>query len=497
MCGVIGVVGTPDAAKETFLGLITLQHRGQDAAGILSLEFEHSDSKFHQIKDIGLVEKVFGASQIEILKGQYAVGHTRYSTVGKGELSEVQPMLCNYPYGIGIVHNGNVVNYLEVKECLQSEMRVKCLTNSDTETILNWISQNLQGVSFNHIFKAVSSVFENIRGSYSVVGLIADAGMIAFRDPNGIRPLMLGEKIFESGKKAYMVASETSPLSFLGYKLVRNLLPGEVIFIDSNGELHSQVYSSVKPATARRPCMFEWVYFASAESEIEYAPVYGVRLSLGRSLAKLIKSRMEEGEISADLVTPVPDTARPSALAIAEELKIVYRDILIKNRYINRTFILGTQSKREKAVDLKLHPIFSEIKGKNVLLVDDSIVRGTTSRKLVQLVRNAGANKVYFVSTCPPVVNPCYYGIDFPDANELIAAKNKSDSLRELEKKVALDIGADAVIYQTIEGLQNSIHTMSQGRVTNPCMACINGQYPTNISEAKRFTELRRKERST
>ncbi|MBI2606733.1 MAG: amidophosphoribosyltransferase [Deltaproteobacteria bacterium] len=523
MCGIIGVVGTHEAARESFLGLITLQHRGQDAAGILSMDFA-SASEIHVSRNLGLVEKIFSKEAIESLKGAFAVGHTRYSTAGQGDLAEVQPLLINYPYGIGIAHNGNIVNYLELKDRLQREHRARCLTGSDTETILNWIAHNLKGTAFDEIAAAVESVFENVKGSYSIVGLIADAGLIAFRDPHGIRPLVLGRKAVEGGvaagapggvaarapggATAYMVASETSPLSFLGYEFVRDVEPGELLFIDREFKLHSRVLR--KAATAphdmrrkeqgARPCMFEWVYFAGAESVIEGAPVYGTRLELGRSLGRILKEKIARGEIEADLVTPVPDTARPAATAIAEELGIPYRDVLIKNRYITRTFILGSQSKREKAVDLKLHPIMSEIRGKCVVLVDDSIVRGTTSRKIVQLVRKAGARKVVFVSTCPPIRFPCFYGIDFPDRDELIAGDASTGAPSgkpetALEKRVAGEIGADAVIYQTMEGLKQSLARQSGGRVARPCLACLEGEYPTDVSEAARFTEQRKSER--
>lgn len=480
MCGVIGVIGTPESAKEAFLGLITLQHRGQDAAGILTY-----DSSFHLVKNLGLVENVFTREAIERLTGTMAIGHTRYSTVGKGDVQDVQPLTLNYPYGIGIVHNGNLVNYPSVKERLQNEMRRRCFTDSDTETILNWFADKLKGNSFEDIQKAVQSVYENLHGSYSVAGLIGESGLFAFRDPQGLRPLVLGRKQV-NGKTAYMVASETIPLSFLGYEFERDVKPGELIFIDRDHKLHSIVLQGSKP---HRPCMFEWVYFAGAESELEGTPVYGTRLELGRSLARLIRRKMELGEIEADIVAPVPDTSRTAATALAEELKLPYREILIKNRYIKRTFILGSQQKRETAVDLKLNPVVSELKGKNIILVDDSIVRGTTSRKIVDLVRRAGARKIYFVSTCPPIRFPCYYGIDFPNRGELIASNRT-------EADVAKLLGADGVVYQDNAGLVESLKTVSQGRVSKPCMACLDGNYPTDVSDAARFAELRSKERA-
>ncbi|MBI3555141.1 MAG: amidophosphoribosyltransferase [Deltaproteobacteria bacterium] len=481
MCGVIGVIGSPDSAKEAFLGLITLQHRGQDAAGILTY-----DKSFHLVKNVGLVENVFSREAIDSLSGNMAIGHTRYSTVGKGDAQDVQPLVLNYPYGIGVVHNGNLVNYQSVKERLQTEMRRRCFTDSDTETILNWFADKLEGNSFEHIRSAIKSVFENLQGSYSVVGLLAEGGLFAFRDPYGLRPLVLGKKLVD-GKPAYMIASETIPLSFLGYELERDIRPGELVFIDRDMKMHSFVVDGTKP---HRPCMFEWVYFAGAESEPEGTPVYGTRLELGRNLAKVIRERMERGEIEADIVAPVPDTSRTAATALAEELKLPYREILIKNRYIKRTFILGSQEKREKAVDLKLNPVVSELKGKNIILVDDSIVRGTTSKKIVDLVRRAGARKIYFVSTCPPIRFPCFYGIDFPDRRELIAADRT-------EAEIAKMLGADGVVYQDRDGLLKSLDRASHSRVKNPCTACLDGKYPTDVTESSRFAALRNSERGT
>jgi len=425
MCGVIGVIGNEEnseAAKEAFLGLITLQHRGQDAAGILSYDFAESNGvqSFHHAKNLGLVENVFTRPVIESLRGSVAIGHTRYATIGRGNVADVQPFMLNYPYGIGIVHNGNIVNYGEVKQRLAKDMHRMSMTSSDSETILNWLAHHIEGTSFKHLEKAVHSIFENIHGAYSIAGILGEGGLFAFRDPMGIRPLVLGKKKLSNGKFGYMVASETVPLHFMGYEFDRSVQPGELIYINRDLELTSSVYQgkNVEP----RPCMFEWVYFSSAESEIENTPVYGARLELGHQLADRIAVEMKAGRLQADLVAPVPDTSRTAASGLAERLGLPYREVLIKNRYIKRTFILNSQKNREEAVDLKLNPVVSEIKGKTVILVDDSIVRGTTSRKIIQLVRRAGAKKVYFVSTCPPIRFPCYYGFDFPEQNELIAA---------------------------------------------------------------------------
>jgi amidophosphoribosyltransferase len=288
----------------------------------------------------------------------------------------------------------------------------------------------------------------------------------------------------DSGE-AHMFASESVALSFMGYEIVRDVAPGEVIFIDMKGKVHTRVLSPAE----HRPCMFEWVYFASPESMIDEVPVYGARIQLGKNLAKLIKKQLEEKKIEADIIVPVPETSRIAAIALAEELSIPYREVLIKNRYIKRTFILDSQEKRQSAVNLKLSPVRSEITGKRVILVDDSIVRGTTSKKIIELVRNAGASKVYFVSTCPPIQHPCFYGIDFPEEKELIASGR---NLAEIEK----DLGADAVIYQDIAGLKKAIWAAADGKAKfNPCTACLDGKYPTDVSAGQKMAEARTKDR--
>jgi amidophosphoribosyltransferase len=483
MCGVVGVIGSPDAAKETFLGLVALQHRGQDAAGILSY-----DGSFREVKNLGLVDHVFSREAVESLTGDQAIGHTRYSTVGRGDRRDVQPLTLNYPYGVGIVHNGNIVNYHRIKERLAQERKRICLSSSDTEAMLNWLADELRGNSFDGLKVAVRSVFQNVKGSYSVVGLLADGGLFAFRDPNGLRPLVLGKK-----NGAFMVASESIALQVNGYDLVRDIEPGELFMVSAQtGEaIYAPVaaQSGLAPrALERRPCMFEWVYFASAESEMESAPVYDARLALGRQAAEQICEAVKAGLIKVDVVAPVPDTSRTAASSLAEELGLPYRELLIKNRYIKRTFILGTDAERTRAVDLKLNPVKSQIKGKHILLVDDSIVRGTTSRKIVELVRKAGAASVTFLSTCPPIRYPCFYGIDFPDQAELLAAQKSDGEIPAL-------IGADAVVYLEQSRLVRALEQSSQGRVSRPCMACLDGDYPADVSESHRFTRMRQLER--
>lgn len=490
------MVGSSDAAREAFLGLTTLQHRGQDAAGILSYD---SDG-FHRVKNLGLVESVFTRDNMQSLAGSIALGHARYSTIGKGDLIDVQPFVISYPYGIGMVHNGNIVNVSELAQDLKIRARRHLLTHSDTEVVLNLFAEGMAKATgeevreqfFETVCSAVSDIFKRVNGSYSIITVIADQGLVAFRDPYGIRPLVWGKRTEPSGKIAHCLASESVALNFLGYEIVRDIAPGEVIFIDQDGRVQTRVLDARPP----RHCMFEWVYFASPESEIDETPVYGTRIQLGRSLGKLLKKQIEEKKIEADIIVPVPETSRIAAIALAEELGIPYREVLIKNRYIKRTFILDSQEKRQKAVNLKLSPVRSEIEGKRVILVDDSIVRGTTSKKIIELVRNAGASKVFFVSTCPPIQHPCYYGIDFPEESELIASGRTEGEVRDA-------LGADEVVYQNVEGLKESIaaarrvaHPSSRMKGENPCTACLDGCYPTDVASAgNRFAADRKADR--
>jgi amidophosphoribosyltransferase len=428
----------------------------------------------------------------------------------------------SYPYGLGIVHNGNIFNVEELKHDLRTRSRRHLLTHSDTEIVLNLFAEGMAEASntdssnpgsgdamFENICRSVQEVYRRVNGSYSIITLVADHGLVAFRDPHGIRPLVWGKRkvrrdneisgALESGE-AHCLASESVALGFLGYELVRSIEPGEVIFIDMKGKVHTRVLDM----RGRRHCMFEWVYFASPESEIDGVPVYGSRIQLGKSLARQLKRQIQDRQIEADIIVPIPETSRIAAIALAEELAIPYREVLIKNRYIKRTFILDSQEKRQKAVNLKLSPVRSEIEGKRVILVDDSIVRGTTSKKIIELVRQAGAAKVYFVSTCPPIQHPCYYGIDFPEQSELIAANR---SLAEIEQ----EMGADAVIYQDVEGLKQSLveaqskgtsacsssgASASKSQAMNPCTACLDGKYPTDVSaSAKCFAAARKADR--
>ncbi len=509
MCGIIGVIRSlserertlenkedSESAREAFLGLLTLQHRGQDGAGILT----YGPKGFRQVKGIGLAESIFTKEQMVELSGPLAIGHTRYSTTGRGALHEVQPFLVSYPFGIGLVHNGNIVNFTSLAEEMVRESRFSVLSGSDSEVLLNLLAEGLidgleaerkksvkdatpKRLSRDLIQRALEHLYKKANGSFSVVAAIAGNGMLAFRDPYGIRPLVLGERVDADGVKSRMVASETVALYFNGYEVVRSLEPGECLWIDESGEMQSLTIGKATP----RPCMFEWIYFASAESEIGGLPVYGARIELGKMLAPIVRERLKKLGADIDVVAAVPDTSRTAATALAEELGVSYREVLIKNRYIKRTFILSGEDKRQKAVNLKLSPVRSELVGKRVLLVDDSIVRGTTSKKIVELVRKAGAKEVYFVSACPPIRHPCYYGIDFPSGDELLAFGRDSEQIER-------EIGADAVIYMTHDGLLASLRNNQPG--LTPCLACLDGNYPTDVSEGKRFAEKRTRDRA-
>lgn len=499
----MGIVGNPHASRETLIGLTLLQHRGQDSAGILTFD----ETGFHYVRDLGLVEQVFTSENSKALTGSVALGHVRYSTSGKSELRNVQPFLINYPYGIGMVHNGNLINTQKLTNELKSQYHRQTLSSSDTEVILNLFAEgisrstpkdeNSSGESssaptFEAISQAVEFVFSKAIGSYSIVTLIAGYGLVAFRDPQGIRPLVYGKKnlptssgvatsgIAATPSLAYLVASESSVLDFLDYETVGDVEPGEVLAITLEGRVHRKKISLAQPQ--KRPCMFEWVYFASAQSKIESTSVYNTRMALGRKLALKVKKEIQAGRMNPDVVIPIPESARIASIALSEELHLPYREVLIKNRYISRTFILDNQEKREKAVRLKLAPVVSELKNKRVILVDDSIVRGTTSKKLIEIVRSAGAKEVYFVSTCPPIEHPCFYGIDFPEKSELIAYQKTHE---QIEK----DLGADRVVYQDLESLLEVLNPHK------PCVACITGQYPTTVTDAQTMIQSRQQVR--
>lgn len=493
MCGLIGIFGTPRAAFETYKGLFTLQHRGQDAAGILSYDF--NKQKFKLLKDSGLVSEVFDEEGIQSLEGEMAIGHTRYSTVGRGERKDIQPQLLNYPLGLGMAHNGNLVNYYELVSQLKNSYQRHSLTNNDVEVILNLFAAKLAqyieetSLTFEQLSKAFRQVEKMIVGGYAVVAEIAQVGMFGFRDPKGIRPLVIGKRKLTSDEKkqsslkvqeSVIFCSETNTLNYLGYEIVRDVEPGEIVFVDKSGEIFSQKLVSA----TRRHCMFEWVYFSSAESIIEGKSVYEARLQLGGVLSRQIQQLIENKEIQPDIVAPIPETSRLSTIAVAEELGIPYREILIKNRYIHRSFILDSGEKRSQAVDMKLNPVKHEVVGKNILLVDDSIVRGTTSRSIVKALKKYGAKEIYLASTCPEIKYPCYFGVDFPDRQKLLA-------VNRTHKEIERELGIEKVIYISQKDLQQALRT------DQLCMACLNGDYPVVIDSATGFVKRRVQDRTS
>jgi amidophosphoribosyltransferase len=486
MCGVLGVLKTQvdqginfDAAYETYRGLLTLQHRGQDAAGILS--FDNYQNKFFCHKELGLVAQVFNEKKLEKLYGNMAIGHTRYATTGHDGASDIQPLVTGFPLGIGFAHNGNIVNYKQLASEITTELGQQLLTTNDLEIFLNIFCNEVKqykDLNFNSLKNAAKKVFDKVVGAYAVVGLLASHGLFGFRDPNGIRPLILGRKLCPDGVTYdYALSSESHTLQFLGHEIVRDIEPGEFIFINNEGLISSHVFREEK--TIKAPCMFEWVYFASAESKLDEKSVYTARLDLGRMLAKKVGKLIKDKTINPDIVSPVPDTSRTSAISLAEDLQMPYREALIKNRYVQRSFILKGQEEREKAVELKLSPVRSEIEGKNILLVDDSIVRGTTSKRIINMLKRFGAKEVTLAITCPPLRYGCVYGIDFPNPNDLIA-KNKT------EEEMADVIGADKVIYIDEADLKTAIGKKEL------CMACLDNKYPTSNEFNEEFTKHRK-----
>jgi amidophosphoribosyltransferase len=499
MCGVIGVFGTPYSSQEVQQGLQLLQHRGQDAAGILS--FNSQTKNFSLYKDTGLVARVFGDDKLSGVSGDMSIGHTRYATVGPKTAidakRDLQPMMVNYPFGIGMVHNGNLVNYYNLKKELKEKHNRILFTQNDLEALLNILSNQLlenkadQQFHFEQFQASVKNLFDQAKGGYSVLGVLGEKGFFAFRDPNGIRPLILGRRtLTEEEKKlnpahfgvSYCASSETNALNFLGYEVIRDLHPGEIIFIDTSGEIYSSSNYSTQNKIPKRTCMFEYVYFSNPESKLEDVSIYKARLNFGKQIADEVRDKISSGAIKPDIIVPIPETSRVAAISMSENLGIPYREVLIKNRYIQRSFILNTQESRKRAVQLKLTAIADEIKGKNVMLVDDSVVRGTTSKKIIDMVREAGAREVYLVSTCPPIRHPCFYGVDFPDPKELVAHGKD-------EREIANILGADHVFYLTEESLKKSIGSEYL------CMACINGKYPVETS-ASAFSEMRKADRN-
>ncbi len=471
MCGIVGVVSHHAVNQDIYEALTVLQHRGQDAAGIITC----GDGRLFLRKDNGLVRDVFRTEHMIRLKGNMGIGHVRYPTAGCTSSAEAQPFYVNSPYGISLAHNGNLTNAQELKRDLFYEDLRHINTDSDSEILLNVFAHELAcqkklTINEKDIFSAVANVHRRCQGGYAVVAMIAGHGLLGFRDPYGIRPVVFGERESKDGKE-YMIASESVALDMLGFKLIRDIDPGEAIFIDNKGKLHSYQCAEKHQYT---PCIFEFVYFARPDSIIDDISVYKARLRMGEKLAARILKVHPKHDI--DVVIPIPDTSRTSALQLANLLGVKYREGFIKNRYIGRTFIMPGQKQRKKSVRQKLNAIDLEFRDKNVLLVDDSIVRGTTSKQIIQMARDAGANKVYFASAAPPVAHPNVYGIDMPSANELIAYKRTVEEINQL-------IGSDWLVYQDLDDLIDAVSKWSK-KVDKFDDSVFSGNYVTgNVNE--------------
>jgi amidophosphoribosyltransferase len=472
MCGIIGIVGKNPVNQLLYDGLLVLQHRGQDAAGIVTCD----GNTFHMHKNNGLVKDVFQTRHMRSLQGNAGIAHVRYPTAGSSSAAEAQPFYVNSPFGIVLGHNGNLTNSEQLKsEMFRQDLR-HINTNSDSEVLLNVLAHEIEKTSRNALlntdmaFDAVAGVHKRCKGAYAVVAMIANFGLLAFRDPHGIRPLVIGKQDTDKGVE-YIVASESVALDVLGFTLIRDVEPGEAIFIDMDGNMFSRQCAESPKLTS---CIFEYVYLARPDSVIDGVSVYQTRLDMGVSLAEKIKREWPDKQI--DVVIPIPDTSRPSALQLGIALNLDYREGFIKNRYIGRTFIMPGQALRKKSVRQKLNPIGIEFKGKNVLLVDDSIVRGTTSQQIVQMARDAGANKVFFASAAPPVRFPNVYGIDMPSREELLATGRT-------DEEICKEIGADALIYQDLDALKESI-MKSNPHLTSFDSSCFDGVYVTGDVDA-------------
>jgi len=477
MCGVVGIVATRPVNQALYDALTVMQHRGQDAAGIITW----GEDGLRQRKSKGLVRDVFRQRHMQGLTGNIGIGHIRYPTAGGAMAAEAQPFYVNSPYGICLGHNGNLTNNAELSAMLVQQDRRHINTGSDSEVLLNVFAHELQTRASGPpmpelVFDAVEAVHRRCRGGYAVVAMVVGVGIVAFRDPNGIRPLVLGERISEDGVE-YMVASESVALDILQFRRVRDLRPGETVFIDVDRRLHSREQQGDVRHT---PCIFEFVYFARPDSIIDDLSVYKARLRMGEQLAGKIVRDFPDHDI--DAVIPIPDTSCTAAVLVAHHLGVKYREGFIKNRYVGRTFIMPGQTERAQSVRRKLNAIDLEFQGKNVLLVDDSIVRGTTSRQIIKLAREAGARKVYFASAAPPVRYPNVYGIDMPSANELIANGRTVEEVQQL-------IGADRLIYQDLHGLIRSVRH-DNSSITEFDTSCFSGEYVTGDVTPEYLHEL-------
>ncbi|MGK0742803.1 amidophosphoribosyltransferase [Leucobacter sp. Z1108] len=467
MCGIVGIVSQEPVNQQIYDSLLLLQHRGQDSTGIATAD----GSQFHMVKSRGQVREAYRTRDMRSLLGTVGLGHVRYATSGSASREEeAQPFYVNAPYGIILVHNGNLTNTRELSAELYNVDRRHLNTHSDTELLLNVLANELQssvtGLSLDstHVFDAVERLHERVEGSYATIAIIAGHGLLAFRDPLGIRPLVLGRRDGAKGRDEWVIASESLVLESGGYEIVRDVEPGEAILIAPDGTLSSRQYAK-NPRLL--PCAFEYIYLARPDSVMNGISVYDARLRLGDVLAEQVALEVPNGSI--DVVMPIPDSARPSAMQVAQKLGIEYREGFFKNRYVGRTFIMPGQAVRKKSVRQKLNAMSTEFRGKNVLIVDDSIVRGTTSREIVEMARTAGANSVTFASAAPPVLFPHVYGINMPTRAELIAHGRSID-------QIAAELAADHLVYQTVDGMNRAILD-GQTAVKELEESCFTGEY--------------------
>lgn len=460
MCGIVGITGDKEAGDKVHQGLLILQHRGQDSAGITSHDYR--TSKFYTHKDLGQVSQVFAGGQLNKLQGEVAIGHTRYSTIGEIKECDLQPMMVSYPYAVSMAHNGNLSNFMQLKEQLTKSNHF-FTSDNDLEVILHLLTLNLSKSSEKDFFTKLSSAVREVilaaEGGYSVIATIGGEGLMAFRDRHGIRPLVYGVKRNADQTLSHCFASETSVLNFLGFQVIGEVGAGELVLVKPDGTLLKKNLLEEEAL----PCMFEWIYFAGAESSMMGRSIYQTRLKLGRQLALKVQASDIKDQI--DVVVPVPDTSRASAISLSEDLNLPYREVLIKNRYVQRSFIQNGQDRRKMTVNLKFSVIREQVEGKNILLIDDSIVRGTTSQKIVNLLREHGAKNIYLASTCPPIVSPCFYGIDFPTSEELVAYQKTESQIEEL-------LNVQKVFYNDISDIYEALEKM------NFCRSCLSGEYP-------------------
>lgn len=478
MCGIVGIVSSSNVNQLLYDALTVLQHRGQDAAGIVT----YQDNRFFLRKDNGLVRDVFHTRHMRRLVGNVGIGHVRYPTAGSSSSAEAQPFYVNSPYGITLAHNGNLTNADELSSHLfRTDLR-HINTNSDSEVLLNVFAHELQkqgklNPTKDEIFEAVRAVHKRCRGAYAAIAMVTGYGIVGFRDPNGIRPACYGVREGENGEKEYMIASESVALNAAGFTVVRDIAPGEAVYIETDGTLYTEQCAEDPKLY---PCIFEHVYFARPDSIMDKVSVYKARLRMGEVLADKILRERPDHDI--DVVIPIPDTSRTSAMQLAYHLGVKYREGFIKNRYIGRTFIMPGQKMRKKSVRQKLNPIDLEFRDKNVMLIDDSIVRGTTCEEIVQMARDAGARNVYFASAAPPVRYPNVYGIDMPSANELIAHNRSVEEVQNL-------IGADWLVYQDLEDLISCVNDVNDEINDWEC-SVFTGNYITGDVDEAYLTHL-------